>query len=115
MRKLREVSKEIETIINESGRISDCNYKRKIQKRVEFLKQMQFYLETNPTIDFLQKQYDKLSSKIDCIDKEYFDNYEWASKLDAITRRKTRNTFDEMYDVKKIKNQIIALKYLLKK
>ena len=44
MRKLHEVSKEIETIINESGRISDCNYKRKIQKRVEFLKKMQFYL-----------------------------------------------------------------------
>ena len=47
MRKLNEVSKEIETIINESGRISDCNYKRKIQKRVEFLKQMQFYLLVN--------------------------------------------------------------------
>ena len=57
----------------------------------------------------------KLSNKIDCIDKEYFGNYEWASKLDAITRRKTRNTFDEMYDVKKIKNQMKALKYLLKK
>jgi len=115
MRTKRKVFKEKETVINESKSIQDCNYKRKIQKRVEFLKQMQFYLETNPTIDFIQKQYDKLSSKIDCIDKEYFDNYEWASKLDAITRRKTRNTFDEMYDVKKIKNQMKALKYLLKK
>lgn len=115
MRKLREVSKEIETIINESGRIEDCNYKRKIQKRVEFLKQMQFYLETNPTIDFIQKQYDNISNKMDSINKEYLDNYEFVSNLDAITRRKIRNMFDEMHDVKKIKNQIIALKYLLKK
>ena len=115
MRTKREVFKEIETVINESKSIQDCRYKRNIQKRVEFLRQMQFYLETNPTIDFLQKQYDKLSNKIDCIDKEYFDNYEWASKLDVITRRKTRNTFDEMYDVKKIKNQMKSLKYLLKK
>ena len=101
MRKLREVSKEIETIINESGRISDCNYKRKIQKRVEFLRQMQFYLETNPTIDFIQKQYDNISNKMDSINKEYLDNYEFVSNLDAITRRKIRNMFDEMHDVKK--------------
>ena len=52
---------------------------------------------------------------MDSINKEYLDNYEFVSNLDAITRRKIRNMFDEMHDVKKIKNQIIALKYLIKK
>lgn len=66
---------------------SEKKDRNKITNRIDFLKSCLYYLETNPTADFIQKQYDIVLKQLHIIDNGYAEWRKNQPPFKAVTQQ----------------------------
>lgn len=112
MKTANEIKAHIEQIVKEMGpfTLEDKVYK-KASKEVAKLRSYLYYLETSPTEGICEKHLENLKTKLRIIESRFS---QWlASAPKAKELKNPKQSYYSEFEVKKIKNQIEALKYIL--
>jgi hypothetical protein len=91
--------------------------KKKAINKINFYRQLKMYLETNPSIDFLKSERERLEQLLDKIEDAWHQEYakyaKFYDKLEKSTVSDRKKAFLKDMDVKTIKDQLKALVHLL--
>lgn len=119
LKSIKEINQEIKYTKNEIKDLEAfkeiTSNKRKIAKlkeKLTFFKTMIAYLETEPRLEYLQKESAKISEKLAKIESEYRLPFN-HEKMPKAHLTKLKNEYNKMYDVKKLKMQLSAVSYLI--
>jgi len=118
----------MKTVQELKSEISDIKYKienedmkpateRRLRKRIPFLKTCIMYVESNPSRDFIKKQMEDCENKIDLRMRSFpLDEYMAMEKPpDKPTIRKLKMAHEKKYEIPHLRDQVRALRFLLKK
>ncbi len=121
MKTVQEVKKEIEEIANtlqteQRRRSEDRIFKKRevtnMKKRLALLKIVSLYLETNPTIEFLKREVDRIENCISLRMVSFvLDDAESKPKTFI---SKMRKAHEKMYDIPKLREQVKTMRFILK-
>lgn len=109
MKTFKDIQKEIE--IASSGMYHGAKSLKRQNKKVEELKKLKYYLETNPSEESLRNQLEQIGKQIDGINKNYAVWKNTAPK--DVSPKKWGAIFDKETGVKDLKARQKTLKYLL--
>ena len=85
----------------------DEKEKNRIRMRLQFLRPIAMYMESNPTEESVQRQLDECVKKMESIQNEF--NHRYPSYCDT----KTKSEFMKGKGLPELKKQVKVLKYLL--
>jgi hypothetical protein len=108
-----QIRQEINIIFKEVQRMGIINEKKRKQPspRLEELKILKYYLDTNPSQGFIEREVKRLETRLETLDQRFAT---WSSESPKAKGLKNpRAAFDADFKVGKIKSQVRALKYLL--
>lgn len=119
MKNLNDVQKEIRAIENlstaEIAEMKNATWKR-MKKKLELLRLLVIYLETNPTEEFVKAEIKRVESivseKTKVFDFRKAEYIELGVAPKEIT--KLKNKHESLYDIKKMRTQVRNLRMLLK-
>jgi BMFP domain-containing protein YqiC len=107
MKTLNQVREEIDRLMKVGANTRDRSEKNSIRKRLQFLRPVAMYMETNPTEESVSRQLNECVKKMDVIQKEFDHTY--PSYCDT----KTKSEFMKGKDLPELKKQVKVLQYLL--
>lgn len=112
MKTIKEIQEDLVAI---KEQITDGGLKpaeeRRLRKRIPFLNMCIMYLEHNPPLSFLNSEHKKVQTKIDRRMALFiFDDL----KVDKKTVAKMRKAHEKQYEVAHLREQLKALKFLIK-
>lgn len=112
MKSINDIKKEINLLtIQSSNRCCELKIIKSNKKKIEDLKVILLYLETNPKESSMNSQLNSLESKV----KALWDRFEEWKKT-SIEARKEKNPmtlYSKIHDIPRLVNQIETLKYIL--
>jgi hypothetical protein len=90
---------------------------KRLRKRIPFLNTCIMYVETNPSRDFIKKQLDDCEAKINLRMAQFpLDEYmSMEPPMDKPSVRKLRTAHEKKYEIPHLRDQVRALRFLLKK
>lgn len=115
MKTKKEISDEYSQI---SDRIRNKNkeelkpaVERRLRKRISFLNTCTMYLDHEPSIAFIKSEIEKVRAKIDRrMGLFIFDDV----MVDKKTVAKMRRAHEKLYEVQHLRDQLYALKFIIK-
>ena len=113
MKNYDDVSREINIIIKEAKKRGELSTKKRndLTKRLDFLKTILLYLNTNPSEELINKEIAKLNKKLEILELRYTT---WISENpEARGLKNPRPAFDTAFEIPRIKNQLKTLNYIL--
>jgi hypothetical protein len=83
-----------------------------LAKKNKFLQEIIMYLETNPKLEFLQSERDRLSKLISSKEEQY--DY-WSRNIcdKSLEVKKRKSTFDRELGITNLKRQLKTIKFIL--
>lgn len=114
MKNINQLKQEIKQLENissaEIAEMKPAVYKRHL-KKMELLRHLVKYLETNPTKDFIEKDTTRLETVISAKMLEFpVDDYHKLAKKEV---DKLRKEHESKYGIGKLRTQLKTLRYLL--
>jgi len=84
---------------------------KKLKKRITFLKTCMYYMQTEPSMEFLEKEKDRLNNRINMFMETYvpLDSTKYMKK-DLSAHKKG---FEKEMGIPKIKSQLVTINFLL--
>lgn len=113
MRTEESIKKEIISISNDKENRYSKTYKM-AEKRVAFLRKCILYIKTSPNEFFVQKQLDQCNELLEKINAQ-FPKWCDINRVSGDTHSKLKSRFSAVFEIKKIKDQITYLEYILNK
>ena len=119
MKTIDSIKKEIRATMDEILELNFQDDKKSLGKRKRLrsklpqLRQYILYLETNPTKEFLQQEIKRLQGRIDEIMRQYIPLDEDCYLKPAMSAHKKK--YEKELDISKIKKQLTAINYIIKK
>lgn len=105
------ITKEITAAFPKNADRGDKEYKA-AEKRVLFLRRCVLYVETQPTKEFLKKQLNERIALLATIQTR-FGAWSELNYQEGDTPSKQKARFNSVFEVKKIKDQIMYMRYIL--
>lgn len=119
MKTLLDVKTEIAQVRSMADSEGDEKILKKYRKQLQYLSVIKNYLEESPSIDYLSFELKRISAKIAAVEarfKEWLDGCTSDGKeLPQLALSEAKKKFNKDYDVPHLKEQLKALKYILKK
>lgn len=83
-----------------------------IIRKDKFLKEILMYLETNPKLEFLNKEKERLSTLIIAKESQF---ERWSKNIcdKSLEVSKRKSTFDRELGIKNLKNQLKTINFIL--
>jgi len=117
MKTITAVQKEMDSIkvdmMSNTKNISKSD-RTKLKKKYEFLAICKMYLEHNPTEEYLMKEKERLSSRINAINKGYIPDERLIESGLKKEERKEHADYNKIMGLTKTKNQLQSIQFLLK-
>lgn len=112
MKTLQQVKDRIEEILNEYStlRRNGKNLPQKTKMEYEFLQPLWLYLETNPRPEFLEKEKNRIWTRIELIEKSYSP---LSDEYPDLAKKKHKSDYIKGMDVAKLKAELKVINYLL--
>ena len=84
---------------------------KKIKKRIIFLKVCMYYVQSNPSQDFLEKERDRIINRVNMFLENYVPlNPEKYMKKDISSHKKK---FEKEMDIPKLRTQLTTINFIL--
>lgn len=113
MRSIKSVEKEIREIERENFSKQKKSYKSKQLKRLSFLRTCNMYLESNPSVDFINQEIKRISSRIELLEKG-FDVWKELPRKKVVSDRGLITFYRKEMGIPNLKIQLSTLKFILK-
>jgi hypothetical protein len=107
MKTRQQVADEISWLMETGSKSRSDKLKSSIRKRLQFLRPIAMYMETDPTEESVQRQLSECVKKIDVIQREFDHTY--PSYCDT----RTKSDFMKGKGLPELKKQVKVLQYLL--
>ena len=107
MKTRKQVVDDIESLMKIGKETRDTSEKSRIRKRLQFLRPIAMYMESNPTEESVSRQLNECVKRIDAIHKEFDQRY--PSYCNAGTKRE----FMKGKGLPELTKQVKVLQYLL--
>lgn len=111
MKTIDEIDSELDKLRDEAKNEDSKRLKEKIAKKCTLLYLCKLYLETTPTLTFIEKQKAEVKRKLDFID-EGFDQWAGSNPKEANVNN-PKSKYNSLMGVKVLKAQLKTLNYLL--
>jgi hypothetical protein len=113
-KQLKTEIKEVLSEIQEADKFSKRGKKliKKAKQKLTYLKTCLAYIETHPSPEFIQKEIERLSNRINLLDTQY-DEWKNLPRKDVI-KGNLKTFYLKKVDVPHLKNQIKTLKFISK-
>lgn len=106
-----EARKQRDPLLSSAERKKIIRSEKKDGNHMMFLQQVKYYLQTNPSEEFIKNQLKSLENKLDLINDNYF---KWFNADDRNKILKNpKQTYNTIMETKKILAQIKTLKYII--
>lgn len=115
MKTIKKLQSEIDdklSDINNYNKSNDPKIKKKLKPaklRLAYLKMCMMYVESQPTVEFIMKERDRLSDRVTA----FLNVYEEPKNVTGTLGAKHRKDYEREMGIPKIRKQLTALKYLL--
>ena len=107
MKTAAQIREEIDRLMKVGANTRDKSEKNRIRERLQFLRLISIYMESNPTQSSIESQLNECIKKMDSIQNEF--NHRYPSYCDT----KTKSEFMKGKGLPELKKQVKVLKYLL--
>ena len=107
MKTKQQVKEEIDWLMEEGSKSLSDKEKNSIRKRLQFLRPVAMYMETDPTEESVSRQLNECLKKMDAIQKEF--DHMYPSYCD----NRTKSEFMKGKGLPELKKQVKVLQYLL--
>jgi len=107
MKTRRQVTDEISWLMETGSKSRSDKEKSSIRKRLQFLRPIAMYMETDPTEESVSRQLNECVKRMDIIQKEF--NHMYPSYCDT----RTKSEFMKGKGLPELKKQVKVLQYLL--
>lgn len=109
MKTVRQIETRLISYASDLKQATDQQRRAKIGSKIEFLKQMKFYLATEPRKEFLQNQIEELKRKLEIIDGRFF---QWKAQRVG-SEDDLRAQYRREMKVADIRKQIRTMEFIL--
>ena len=107
MKTRRQVADEINWLMETGSKSRSDKEKSSIRKRLQFLRPIAMYMETDPTEESVSRQLNECVKRMDLIQKEF--DHKYPSYCDT----RTKSEFMKGKGLPELKKQVKVLQYLL--
>ena len=110
MQTVKGLNRQIESVsdeIKQSEKSADPKYKRaakRLRRKVSYLRICLKYIETNPTVEFMKKEQDRICNRIN----KFIDLYD-------INQHGNKKGYEKEMGIPKLRKQLSLINFLLKK
>lgn len=119
MKTIKDIQQEIEDLHTIINGLKESKYKKDVAlvknriSRIRELRKYIFYLETNPSEEYLQKEYLKIQNRINDIKKRrpVIENPERFTRSQLTAMKKE---FEKYWKLPKMRQQLDVINYILK-
>lgn len=107
MKTAAQIREEIDRLMKVGANTRDRSEKNRIRDRLQFLRPLSIYMESNPTQSSVESQLNECFKKMDVIQKEF--DHRYPSYCDT----RTKSNFMKGKGLPELKKQVKVLQYLL--
>ena len=111
MKTIDDINTELDRLRDDTKNLHSKREREKIAKKCSVLYLCKLYLETNPTLKFIEKQKAEVKRKLDFID-EGFNQWAGSNPKEANVNN-PKSKYNSLMGVKVLKAQLKTLNYLL--
>lgn len=115
MKSIKQIQDEMNSIqveISTGKDLSDTMINR-LKKRYSFMVMCKMYLESNPTVEFLDKEKDRLSNRVNLINAGYEPNQRLIEANLRKEEQAEHNDYNKIMGLKLVKDQLQSIKFIL--
>lgn len=114
MKTIKQVNadiKEVEKEIKELSEDKPLSWEKKMQNKIIFMRTVIKYLETEPRIEFVKAELDRLTDSINKLNTGFVH---WCNSLkENLTNTQAKNKFETEVGIKTMNKQLKTLRYIL--